>query len=129
MAFITWSHHALIQGNRKGAIAGAFICITLAVIFTALQGYEYATAPFSIADSVFGTVFFASTGLHGAHVVVGSLFLIVAFFRIINYHYSTNHHVGYEASILYWQNKQKLNALYSVSYYRTSLIAEASRST
>ena len=106
-AFITWSHHALIQGNRKGAITGAFLCIILAVIFTALQGYEYASAPFSIADSVFGTVFFASTGLHGLHVIVGTIFISVAFFRIINYHFSTKHSVGYEASILYWHKNNK----------------------
>ena len=59
--------HALIQGNRYGAILGTFLTIVLAILFTALQGFEYIEAPFTIADSVFGTVFFASTGLHGLH--------------------------------------------------------------
>ena len=62
-AFITWGHHALIQGDRKSAIIGTFLTIVLAVVFTALQYYEYTEAAFSISDSVFGTVFFASTGL------------------------------------------------------------------
>ena len=101
-AFITWAHHSLIQGYRKGAIIGTLVCIILAIIFTALQGFEYLNAPFSIADSVFGTVFFASTGLHGLHVLVGTIFITIGFFRIINYHFSSNHHVGFEASILYW---------------------------
>ena len=104
-AFITWSHHALIKGDRKGAIIGAFICIILAIVFTSLQAFEYINAPFSIADSVFGTVFYASTGLHGAHVLVGTIFLAIGFVRIVNYHFTSNHHVGYEASILYWHNK------------------------
>ena len=64
-AFITWGHHALIQGDRKSAIIGTFLTIVLAVIFTALQYYEYSEAAFNISDSVFGTVFYASTGLHG----------------------------------------------------------------
>jgi len=101
-AFVTWSHHALIQGDRKNAIVGALICVVLAIIFTALQGYEYMTAAFSIADSVFGTVFFASTGLHGLHVIVGTIFLSVGLVRIINYHLSQKHHLGYESAILYW---------------------------
>ncbi|BDI12868.1 cytochrome c oxidase subunit 3 (mitochondrion) [Phanerochaete sordida] len=101
-AFVTYGHHALLQGNRKGAISGTLITVVLAIIFTALQGYEYAQAPFTIADSVFGSAFFCSTGLHGLHVIIGTLFILVGLFRIINYHFTTKHHLGYEASILYW---------------------------
>ena len=102
MAFVTYGHHALLQGDRKGAIRGTLVTVVLAIIFTALQGYEYSQAPFTIADSVFGSAFFCSTGLHGLHVIVGTIFILVGFFRIINYHFSTKHHLGYEASILYW---------------------------
>lgn len=100
-AFITWGHHALIKGDRKGAILGTLVTIILAIIFTAFQAIEYHEATFSIADSIYGTVFFASTGLHGLHVIVGTLFILVAFFRIINYHLTDSHHLGFEASILY----------------------------
>lgn len=101
-AFITWAHHALIQGNRKGAIIGTLFTLILAVIFTGFQGFEYSEASFSFADSVFGTVFYASTGLHGMHVIVGTIFILVGFIRIINYHLTDSHHLGYEAAILYW---------------------------
>jgi cytochrome c oxidase subunit 3 len=101
-AFVTWSHHALIKGDRFGAIVGLIMTIILAIVFTAFQGYEYVEAPFSFADSIFGTVFFASTGLHGLHVIVGTLFLVVALGRMINYHLTDSHHLGYEAGILYW---------------------------
>lgn len=101
-AFVTWSHHSLILGNRKGAIIGALICVILALVFTALQGVEYYETSFTIADSVFGTVFFASTGLHGIHVIIGTIFLIVGLIRIVNYHLTDTHHIGYESSILYW---------------------------
>jgi cytochrome c oxidase subunit 3 len=101
-AFITWAHHALIQGNRKGAIFGTLFTLVLAIIFTGFQAFEYLESSFSFADSVFGTVFFASTGLHGAHVIVGTIFITVGFIRIINYHLTDSHHLGFEASILYW---------------------------
>jgi len=76
-AFVTYGHHALIAGDRKGAILGTLLTILLAVIFTALQYVEYSEAGFTIADSVYGTVFFASTGLHGLHVIVGTIFILV----------------------------------------------------
>ena len=101
-AFITYAHHGLINGNRKAAINGTLITIILAVIFTALQGIEYSQAGFTIADSVYGTVFFASTGLHGFHVIVGTIFIGVQFIRILNHHITTSHHVGLESSIAYW---------------------------
>lgn len=65
MAFITWAHHGLIQGNRKAAVYGTIITIIFAILFTGLQYLEYKEAGFTFADSVFGSAFFASTGLHG----------------------------------------------------------------
>ena len=101
-AFVTYGHHALIQGDRKGAIKGTLFTIILAVIFTSLQYYEYSEAAFSISDSVFGSAFYASTGLHGIHVIVGTIFITVGFFRIVQYHFTNSHHQGFEAGILYW---------------------------
>jgi heme/copper-type cytochrome/quinol oxidase subunit 3 len=59
------------------------ISISLGVYFLLLQGFEYATVPFHINDSVFGSIFFMLTGLHGLHVVIGILFLTLCYFRIL----------------------------------------------
>ena len=101
-AFITYGHHALIAGNRKAAIDGVFICVVLACVFTGLQYYEYSEAGFTMSDGVYGSAFYASTGLHGFHVIVGTIFILVGFIRIINYQLTKEHHQGFEASILYW---------------------------
>ena len=34
--------------------------------------------------------------------LIGTIFIAVGFYRIINYHLTNSHHIGYEASILYW---------------------------
>ena len=101
-AFITYAHHGLIKGNRKAAIVGTFLTILFAVIFTLLQYYEYAEASFSIADSVYGSAFFCSTGLHGLHVMLGTMFIGVQFFRLLQHHHTRSHHVGLEGAIAYW---------------------------
>lgn len=101
-ALITYGHHALILGDRKGTILGLFLTIVFALIFTALQYFEYQEASFTIADSVFGSAFFCSTGLHGFHVIVGTLFITWGFFRMISYHFTRKHHVGLQFAILYW---------------------------
>nr|XP_031857137.1 uncharacterized protein CI109_007459 [Kwoniella shandongensis]KAA5524208.1 hypothetical protein CI109_007459 [Kwoniella shandongensis] len=101
-ATVTYSHHALIYGNRRAAIIGGVLTLVLATVFTALQGFEYANAGFTIGDGVYGTCFYFATGFHGIHVIVGTIFIAVGVYRIYAYHVTTDHHIGFEASILYW---------------------------
>jgi len=89
----------MITGERKEVITGLIITCVLGIIFTALQALEYFEAPFSIADSVYGSTFFVATGFHGIHVLIGTTFLIVCLFRIIGHHYTKHHHTGFEAAI------------------------------
>jgi len=100
-AYITLAHHSLIGRVRKTTLDGSFVTLFLAILFTLYQGIEYSEASFSFSDSVFGTVFFASTGLHGFHVIVGTLFLLYATVRIYSYHSTSSHHVGLESAIAY----------------------------
>jgi len=85
--------------NRKETIVGLILTVVLGLVFTALQAMEYYEASFTLADSVYGTTFFVATGFHGLHVIIGTLFLIVSLFRIIEHQLSKHHHNGYEAAI------------------------------
>src|SRR5277367_2159818 len=55
---VTYAHHSLIQGNRKGTLYGLVATIILAIIFTAFQGIEYTVSSFTISDGAFGSFFF-----------------------------------------------------------------------
>lgn len=74
---MTWAHHGIVSGQRNEAIIGLSLTTLLGVIFTMLQAMEYYEAPFSIADSVYGSTFFVATGFHGLHVLIGTSFLLV----------------------------------------------------
>nr|YP_009239735.1 cytochrome c oxidase subunit III [Chilo sacchariphagus]AMM06336.1 cytochrome c oxidase subunit III [Chilo sacchariphagus] len=99
---ITWAHHAIMSNNFYQMTQGLFITIILGIYFTILQAYEYIEAPFSIADSIYGSTFFMATGFHGLHVIIGTLFLSICFIRHLNNHFSKNHHFGFEAAAWYW---------------------------
>jgi cytochrome c oxidase subunit 3 len=71
-------------------------------VFTLLQGLEYATAPFSISDGIYGSVFYLITGFHGFHVFIGTCFIIVCTIRLYLNHFTTTHHLGFEAAAWYW---------------------------
>lgn len=101
-ATVTWAHHSIVSGNRQEAIRGLSLTVILGVIFTALQGMEYVEAPFSIADSVYGSTFFVATGFHGLHVIIGTIFLFVCLIRLNLSHFTKSHHLGFEAASWYW---------------------------
>lgn len=101
-ATITYSHHAITAGNKIEAVFGLVLTILLAIVFTALQGFEYTSANFTISDGIYGSTFYMATGFHGFHVFVGTCFLIVCLLRLMWNHFTVEHHFGFEAAAFYW---------------------------
>jgi len=101
-AALTCSHAALIGGYLYIARFSRVITLILATVFTLFQAFEYINASFTIADGVYGSVFYRLTGLHAFHVIVGTLFLLVSLYRIRQHHYTVSAHIGYESAAWYW---------------------------
>jgi cytochrome c oxidase subunit 3 len=105
---ITYVHHLIIDINSKfdtnkpSIIQGFLLTLLLALTFTLFQLYEYIHASFTISDSVYGAVFYSTTGLHGFHVLVGSIFIAFCFFRYLLGHYTSNRHTSFICAIWYW---------------------------
>jgi len=99
---VTWLHCGIAMGSMKDSIDGFFLTIILGLFFIILQGMEYYEASFNITDSVYGSVFYMLTGLHGCHVIIGVVFLFVCFLRLLNNHFLRNHYLGLVCAIWYW---------------------------
>nr|YP_009567863.1 cytochrome c oxidase subunit III [Xenogryllus marmoratus]QBF03782.1 cytochrome c oxidase subunit 3 [Xenogryllus marmoratus] len=99
---VTWAHHSLLKNNFTQTTQALLLTIILGLYFTALQAYEYNEAPFTIADSTYGSTFFMATGFHGLHVIIGTTFLMICLLRHTLFHFSMNHHFGFEAAAWYW---------------------------
>ncbi len=104
---ITWAHHALVHDNdRKALVQGLAIGIFLGVIFTLLQAYEYAELlnheGWEFGGDQFYSNFFMATGFHGAHVIIGTIFLTVCLIRALRGDFTPEKHVGFEAAAWYW---------------------------
>ncbi|HEY2891322.1 MAG TPA: cytochrome c oxidase subunit 3 [Dongiaceae bacterium] len=99
---VTWAHHALREGDRQGMLQGLAITILLGLSFTCVQAFEYSHAAFHFSGGIYPSVFFMATGFHGFHVIIGTTFLIVCFFRAKAGHFKPEHHFGFEAAAWYW---------------------------
>ena len=100
----TWAHHALVHdnNNRKDMKMGLIIAVALGLLFTFFQAYEYSHAAFGFAGNIYGANFFMATGFHGAHVIIGTIFLFVCYLRVRAGHFTPESHIGFEAAAWYW---------------------------
>jgi cytochrome c oxidase subunit 3 len=101
-ATVTYTHYCLIVQKYSEGVIGFISTLFLAIVFTGLQVFEYIEAPFNLSDGVYASTFFLATGFHGIHVIVGTIFLGVAFVRFCSYHFTPRHHLGFEAAAWYW---------------------------
>lgn len=102
-AAATWAHHALVhENNRTDMRNGLILAIALGAIFTVFQVYEYGHAAFGFAGNIYGANFFMATGFHGAHVVIGTIFLFICLLRLMKGDFTPEKHIGFEAAAWYW---------------------------
>nr|YP_010443302.1 cytochrome c oxidase subunit III [Apogonia splendida]UTE83830.1 cytochrome c oxidase subunit III [Apogonia splendida] len=114
---VTWAHHSMMDNDFNQTTQSLALTVMLGIYFTLLQGYEYQEAPFTIADSVYGSTFFITTGFHGLHVIIGTTFLLVCLLRHMNNHFSSTHHFGFEAAAWYWHFVDVVWLLLYISIY------------
>ncbi|MCY4459761.1 MAG: cytochrome c oxidase subunit 3 [Albidovulum sp.] len=102
-AAATWAHHAIAhENNRKDLVNGLILAVILGCLFTFFQAYEYSHAAFGFSGNIYGASFFMATGFHGAHVIIGTIFLLVCLFRARRGHFTPEQHIGFETAAWYW---------------------------
>jgi len=78
------------------------IAVGLGCLFTIFQLCEYYITSFNFSDSIYGSIFFRLTGLHGLHVLVGTIRLSSQIFSIFNNCFNSSHHNRFIRSVWYW---------------------------
>ena len=107
---VTWAHHAIQTGDKKGAKIALILTILLGMLFTSIQAYEYREIitehlffnPVAASSGLYGSSFFMATGFHGFHVLIGTIFLIVCLIRLYAGQFTPKQHFGFEAAAWYW---------------------------
>lgn len=100
---VTWAHYCLHHGKRKETLYALAITIALGLIFTVCQAIEYHHAEFAITEGIYPSNFYLATGFHGAHVIIGTLFLAVCWIRIAKRQMlPPQGNLGFEFAAWYW---------------------------
>ncbi len=101
-----WAHAALVRNRRRAAGLWTLATITLGTVFLGFQGHEWGFLKsydkFTQTGGTFGTTFYAMTGFHGLHVMVGLVMLILVWFRMRLGHFDPERHFAFIAAAWYW---------------------------
>ena len=74
---IFWAEAGIRRGNLRVLRAGLALSWVMGAAFFVNQVFEYRDLGFGPRTNAYGSLFYAITGLHGAHVVVGLMISLV----------------------------------------------------
>ncbi len=99
--------HVALENNKRGALKlwlGFTILLGLAFLVLQVEEYihAYSAMGLTLASGIYGNTFFMLTGFHGMHVTLGTIMLIVMFFRVLKGHFTPEHHFAFQAASWYW---------------------------
>ena len=103
---LTIAHHALKAAQRTQVLVWLGITVLLGCLFLFFQVEEYLHAyqelNLTLGSGIYGSTFFMLTGFHGAHVFLGTLMLLIMWFRVLKGHFTKDDHFAFEAAAWYW---------------------------
>jgi len=103
---LTIAHFGLLQNKRGQLNLWLGLTILLGIVFLGFQAYEYIHAysdlNLKMTSGIYGSTFYMLTGFHGFHVTVGTIMLIVIWFRCLKGHFRPDHHFAFEGVAWYW---------------------------
>jgi cytochrome c oxidase subunit 3 len=96
-AMESWKHL-----NKAAFNLWMIATIALGIAFLGGQAYEYHSVQLTWSGSTMGATFFTLTGMHGFHVFVGVIYLMVLFWQANKGVYTGSKYFGLTAGTLYW---------------------------
>jgi cytochrome c oxidase subunit III len=92
----------LAAKDRRGFHRWTILTFVLGAAFLLMQLHDYLQLSFRVSTDAYGTMFYAMTGFHGLHVLVGLLLMLVILGRSRQGAYDEGVTLGPEAVGYYW---------------------------
>ncbi|HET7838022.1 MAG TPA: cytochrome c oxidase subunit 3 [Variovorax sp.] len=97
-----WAERGIARGSRWQLSIGLVATLVAGSVFIAIQAHEWSTRPFRLSSSPYSSLFFAITGFHGAHVIVGLLMLAALLLWNAMGRFAQGWHLEVSIGIVYW---------------------------
>jgi cytochrome c oxidase subunit III len=101
---IHWGERGIKRGNLRSLRIGLLLTTLMGATFLGLQVFEYSQTvhEFTPRSGVYGSLFFAITGFHGIHVLVGLVLLVWLQYQAARRRFTAERHLPVQVLTLYW---------------------------
>jgi heme/copper-type cytochrome/quinol oxidase subunit 3 len=99
---VFWAEAGIRKGNQRRLRLGLLASFLLGATFMVNLVFEYEELGFGLRDNAYTSLYYAITGLHGLHVVVGLLINLVVQIKAWQGKFSAQRHLTVEIFGLYW---------------------------
>lgn len=113
------------EGNRTKALIGLGAAFLMGTIFALVQFYEWSEKTYGIGTSSYASLYFTTTGLHMAHVMVGLVILAAMFGWTAYDFFSPRRRIVVSAGVLYWHFVDVVWLFVFTTYYLTPYLGFA----
>jgi cytochrome c oxidase subunit 3 len=100
MAWI--GEHGVLKRRRVQALLGFGVALVMGAVFVGVQWFEWHTKSYDLGTSSYASLYFVTTGLHIAHVLVGLGVLAAIFIWTALDYFSPRRQLVVSAGVLYW---------------------------
>lgn len=97
-----WGVLAIRSGRRAALTLWLLCAIVLGVAFLIIEAIEWSKLPFVPQTDAYSSLFYTITGFHYAHVVVGTLMMVVILLRNWAGHFAADRNLAVENTAIYW---------------------------
>lgn len=114
-----WGEKGVERGRYARALIGFGIAFVMGAVFASVQGYEWSIKTYGFGASSYASLYYVTTGIHMAHVVVGLVILAALFgWTAIDY-FSPRRRIAVSAGVLYWHFVDAVWLFVFTTYYLT----------
>jgi heme/copper-type cytochrome/quinol oxidase subunit 3 len=99
---MVWAEHGIRHGQQWRLRLGLLLTFLMGTAFICFQGVEYVELDFGIKDNAYASLFYTITGLHGLHVLIGLLMILMIMVKAWMGKFSGQRHLLVEMVGLYW---------------------------
>lgn len=109
----------ILKQRRPLALIGFAAAFLMGCVFVAVQVFEWHAKKYSLGTSSYASLYFVTTGLHIAHVIIGVCVLAALFTWTALDYFSPRRRLTVSAGVLYWHFVDVVWLFVFVTYYVT----------
>ena len=120
-----WGERGVLKRRRPQALIGFGVAFLMGAGFVAVQCMEWRSKTYRLGSSSYSSLYFVTTGLHIAHVIVGLLVLVAIFSWTALDFFSPRRRLVVSAGVLYWHFVDVVWLFVFSTYYLTPYLGFA----